>query len=81
LPPKPYEKDFKQDEQILFAKALSAIREPETLKYGEEFLFQGLLSYLRNENYRGSSVNIVKTNYIKTLVKRVLEPEKQNQEN
>jgi hypothetical protein len=65
----------------LFQKTLKAIKEPETLKYGEEFLFQGLLSYLRNEKYRGSSVNIVKTNYIKTLVKKALEPEKQNEEN
>ena len=81
MPPKPYEKDLKQDEQILFAKTLKAIRELETLKYGEEFLLQGLLSYLRNEKYRGSSVNIVKTNYIKTLVKKVLEPEKHNQDN
>ena len=34
---------------------------------------------MRNEKSTGSSVNIVKSNYIRTVIKRVIEPEKEGE--
>ena len=39
-----------------------------------------MLSYLRNDRFKGSSVNIVKANYIKNVVRKAMEPEKNGHE-
>ncbi len=70
------DKGHRHDEQSLFLKTLKAIKEPECFKYGEEFLFHALLSYIQNQKSKGVSIHVVKTNYIKTVLKRVYEPEK-----
>jgi len=40
-----------------------------------------LLSYLKNEKCKGSSVSIVKANYIMTIVRKAIDPEKHCDEN
>ncbi len=58
------------------SKTLKAIREPESFKYGNETLVHALSFYMRKEQVKGVTIDAVKVNYIKAVLKRAFDGER-----
>jgi len=71
------EKDYSKNGQNMALKTLKAIKDIECFKYGDEILFQALSIHLRKQQPKGVSLNSVKINYIRSVLKNLFDGEKQ----
>jgi len=71
------EKDYSQGRKNMASKTLKVIKEIECFKYGDEILFKAFSIHMKKQQLKGASLDIVKINYIRSILKKIFDGEKQ----